>query len=97
MAAVSTRAPAVKDALVVVREELKDRKLNAFVIPSGDPHLSEYAADHFCRRVRHTLSALRPFIIDLHTIRQSVRHTWISIVRGMKEGGHAGGVPPPCH
>jgi hypothetical protein len=26
-------------------------------------------------------------MIDLHTIRQSVRHTWISIVRVMKEGG----------
>lgn len=52
MAAMATRPPAVQDALAVVREELKQRGLDAFVIPSGDPHLSEYAADHFCRRVR---------------------------------------------
>ncbi|KAM3574987.1 hypothetical protein VYU27_003113 [Nannochloropsis oceanica] len=37
-------------ALAQVRAELNERGLSAFIIPSGDPHLSEYPADHFCRR-----------------------------------------------
>ena len=44
----STKASA---ALGSVREELKKKRLDAFIIPSADEHLSEYAADHFCRRV----------------------------------------------
>lgn len=37
-------------ALGQVREELAKRGLDAFIVPSGDPHLSEYPAVHFWRR-----------------------------------------------
>jgi hypothetical protein len=37
--------------LRVVREELEKRGLDAFIVPSGDPHLSEYPPFHFWRRV----------------------------------------------
>jgi hypothetical protein len=32
------------------RQELARRGLDAYIIPSEDPHMSEYPPDHYCRR-----------------------------------------------
>ena len=41
---------AAKDNIKLIKEALKKSKLEAYIIPSGDPHQSEYVADHWKSR-----------------------------------------------
>ena len=43
-------APAASETLTALREELERRGVDAMIIPSDDPHLSEYVAPCFERR-----------------------------------------------
>jgi hypothetical protein len=44
----SSNCPA--DRIRRFRQELARRGLDAYIIPSEDPHMSEYPPDHYCRR-----------------------------------------------
>ncbi len=44
----------IKNRIEALRQEMKRRSLDAFVIPSTDPHMSEYVADHW--KVREWIS-----------------------------------------
>jgi Xaa-Pro aminopeptidase len=37
----------INERIKVLRNEMKQSGIDAYIIPSGDPHQSEYAADHF--------------------------------------------------
>lgn len=41
---------AAKDHVLAIQEALKKSKLDAYIIPSSDPHQSEYVADHWKSR-----------------------------------------------
>lgn len=38
------------DKLFQLRDEMKKRKLDVFIVPSEDPHMSEYPPANYCRR-----------------------------------------------
>lgn len=40
----------VQDRIEKLREEMKKRGLNAYIVPSSDPHMSEYLSPHFMGR-----------------------------------------------
>jgi Xaa-Pro aminopeptidase len=40
----------VNDKIKLLREHMKKNGLDAYIIPSSDPHLSEYVADHWKAR-----------------------------------------------
>lgn len=37
----------ISERIALLREDMRREHLSAFIFPSGDPHLSEYAADHW--------------------------------------------------
>lgn len=41
---------AAKDHVLAIQEALKKSKIDAYIIPSSDPHQSEYVADHWKSR-----------------------------------------------
>jgi len=40
----------IDDKLILLRKSMKDHGIDAYVIPSSDPHQSEYVADHWLSR-----------------------------------------------
>ena len=40
----------IKARITALRSYLKDKRMNAFIIPSTDPHMSEYVAPHWQSR-----------------------------------------------
>ena len=40
----------IDDKLVLLRQEMKNNGIDVYIIPSSDPHQSEYVADHFKSR-----------------------------------------------
>ena len=40
----------VKERIQQLRNEMRERGIDAFIVPSSDPHQSEYVADHYSAR-----------------------------------------------
>lgn len=49
MKTVTSQQP-VKDRLAVLRDAMRERSIDACIVPTGDPHMSEYISDHFKTR-----------------------------------------------
>lgn len=49
MKTVTSQQP-VKDRLAVLRDAMRERSIDACIVPTGDPHISEYISDHFKTR-----------------------------------------------
>ena len=45
-----TSKHSVPDRIAALREEMRAKAIDACIVPTGDPHMSEYISDHYKTR-----------------------------------------------